>query len=85
MMKSMNRILRGLVLKLGYDVVNVRTRENQFPPDFDDSCINLVREVRPFTMTSAERILRCEKASSTSSPTRFPATSSSAVSGEVAA
>jgi len=56
MMKSMNRILRGLVLKLGYDVVNVRARENQFPPDFDDPCINLVREVRPFTMTSAERI-----------------------------
>ena len=56
MMKSMNRILRGLLLKLGYDVVNVRARENQFPPDFDDSCINLVREVRPFTMTSAERI-----------------------------
>jgi O-methyltransferase len=41
---------------LGLDVVRFRPELQQFPPDFRNDEIEIIREVRPWTMTSAERI-----------------------------
>jgi O-methyltransferase len=41
---------------LGFDVVRFRPELQRFPPDFSTEDIEIIREVRPWTMTSAERI-----------------------------
>ncbi len=40
----------------GLDIVQFPPREQPYPPDFRDDEADIVREVRPWTMTSAERI-----------------------------
>jgi hypothetical protein len=40
----------------GLDVIRVHDQGEEYPPDFHKEEIDTIREVRPFTMTSAERI-----------------------------
>lgn len=40
----------------GLDIVHYPPREQQFPPDFREEEAAIIRAVRPWTMTSAERI-----------------------------
>src|SRR5260370_34808241 len=40
----------------GLDIVDFPPREQPAPPDFRDEEISIIREVRPWTMTSVERI-----------------------------
>ena len=40
----------------GLDIVDFPPREQTTPPDFRDEEISIIREVRPWTMTSVERI-----------------------------
>lgn len=51
------RPIRGLLWRLGYDVVR-RTDEHAvtYPPDFDADLVALCERVQPFTLTSPERI-----------------------------
>jgi O-methyltransferase len=48
------KVLRRLVTRLGYDIVQKRPHE--FPVDFDEETRRVVAAVRPYTMTSVERI-----------------------------
>jgi hypothetical protein len=53
------RPLRGVLGRLGYDVVR-RVPEDAaaaYPPDFDEGLIALCERVRPYTLTSPERIV----------------------------
>ncbi len=40
----------------GFDVVRFRPHEQDYPPDFRSDDIDIIRRVRPWTKTSAERI-----------------------------
>jgi len=40
----------------GLDVIRYRPQEQVYPPDFRDEETDIIRRVRPWTMTSAERI-----------------------------
>jgi O-methyltransferase len=40
----------------GLDIVRLRHREASYPPDFGRDDVRIIQEVRPWTMTSAERI-----------------------------
>jgi O-methyltransferase len=40
----------------GFDIMHYPRREQGFPPDFQKDEADIIREVRPWTMTSAERI-----------------------------
>jgi O-methyltransferase len=40
----------------GLDIIRVRNEEQEYPPDFCNNETDIIREVRPWTMTSAERI-----------------------------
>lgn len=40
----------------GFDIVRYQPREEAYPPDFKDEETAIIRAVRPFTMTSVERI-----------------------------
>lgn len=57
--------VRGMIRRLGYDVVRrhptPETRDS-YPPDFDPALIDLCRTVRPYTMTSPERIFALRSA-----------------------
>jgi O-methyltransferase len=48
--------IRNYFRTSGLDVVRLRPRENEYPPDFRDEEVDIIREVRPWTLTSAERI-----------------------------
>jgi hypothetical protein len=41
---------------LGLDIARVRDREQDYPPDFRNEETAIIREVRPWTLTSPERI-----------------------------
>jgi O-methyltransferase len=56
--KLVSRPIRGLLWRLGYDVVRrPDDAPTAYPPDFDDGLIALCERVRPFTLTSPERIV----------------------------
>jgi len=40
----------------GLDIIHYPPREQEFPPDFRNDEADIIRDVRPWTMTSAERI-----------------------------
>src|SRR5437588_7592087 len=40
----------------GLDIIHYPPRKQEFPPDFADNETDIIRAVRPWTMTSAERI-----------------------------
>ncbi len=40
----------------GLDIIHYPLREQEFPPDFHNEEADIIREIRPWTMTSAERI-----------------------------
>lgn len=40
----------------GIDIIRYPPEEQAFPPDFRNEDVDIIREVRPWTMTSAERI-----------------------------
>jgi hypothetical protein len=54
----MKEILRWLTRKAGYEVINLRRPVNTgiFPSDFDEMAIGTYASVRPFTLTSPERV-----------------------------
>lgn len=54
----LRKILRNVVNKLGYDVVKTddRLTINGLPPDFDTDTIDTYAKVKPFTMTTPERV-----------------------------
>jgi hypothetical protein len=54
----MKGILKRLARKAGYEVINLRRPDNTglFPPDFDQPTIEIYASVRPFTMTTPERV-----------------------------
>lgn len=56
-------LVKGLIRPLGVDVVRYSKPQppapppaEQFPPDFDEEAIEIIRAVKPYTMTSVERI-----------------------------
>jgi hypothetical protein len=40
----------------GLDIIHFPPREQAYPPDFRNDEADIIREVRPWTMTSAERV-----------------------------
>jgi O-methyltransferase len=52
------RAIRSAFRRAGFDLFRIEDKrmEEQFPPDFDERIQELCRFVRPFTMTSPERI-----------------------------
>jgi O-methyltransferase len=48
--------LRNALRKLGFDIVRFRNDGSAHPPDSQGDETTIIREVRPFTMTSVERI-----------------------------
>lgn len=56
--------VRGMIRRLGYDVVRSRPTEPReaFPPDFDAATIDLCQTVRPYTMTGPERVFALRSA-----------------------
>lgn len=56
-MTAMKRGLRNFLRKLGYDIVSYKkNQERAFPSDFSEEDIRIIQEVKPFTLTSRERI-----------------------------
>lgn len=49
---AIHRSLRAL----GFDIIRFRPEKEEYPPDFRDDEIDIIRKVRPWTMTGAERI-----------------------------
>ncbi len=57
-LSSVGTQVRRSLDRFGYDLIR---QGPEFPPDFDDATAAIVRAVRPFTMTSPERIFAlCE-------------------------
>ncbi len=58
-MRFASRIVRGVLRRAGYDITTIEGTESEpgFPPDFDEATQDVCRFVRPFTMTSPERVL----------------------------
>ena len=56
----MKKIMRGLIRRLGFDLVRYTGGPLHtaviLPPDFDEDTIDIIRTVRPYTMTSVERL-----------------------------
>jgi O-methyltransferase len=48
--------IRNCLRASGLDIVRVRSREKEYPLDFREDEVDIIREVRPWTRTSAERI-----------------------------
>jgi O-methyltransferase len=57
-MPFVKRVVRGALRRAGYDVTPIEETkpESEFPPDFDAATRDVCRFVRPFTMTSPERL-----------------------------
>ena len=57
-MELFKRVIRNTVHRVGFDVVRTAINEEpKLPPDFDEATKEICRLVRPFTMTSPERVL----------------------------
>jgi hypothetical protein len=54
----MKRLVKALIRSAGYEVVNLErpTNRDLFPADFDEAVIKTYLKVRPFTLTSPERV-----------------------------
>jgi len=50
------KIVRGLIRRMGFDLVRIEGKTQVLPPDFDKETIETIRAVRPYTMTSIERL-----------------------------
>lgn len=48
--------IRNCFRASGLDIVRFHPGEKEYPPDFRDDEVDIIREVRPWTLTSAERI-----------------------------
>ena len=58
MKKLVTRLIRGLLWRLGYETVPRAVEgATTYPPDFDAALIALCERVRPYTLTSPERIV----------------------------
>lgn len=55
-------LAKRVIRRMGYTIVPVEEVKPEFPPDFDDATQALCRLVRPFTMTSLERIFALRQA-----------------------
>lgn len=60
----MRKLIRGLINKFGFDLIKIRYNPNAkgVPLDLDESVKELIQRVRPFTMTSPERIASLHQA-----------------------
>jgi O-methyltransferase len=58
LMELLKRVIQNAVRRAGYDITRTATtnEEPRLPPDFDDATKQIYRLVRPFTMTSPERV-----------------------------
>jgi O-methyltransferase len=52
------KVIRNSVNKIGIDIVKYypSSFNSSFPKDFEDDCITTIEKVKPFTMTSKERL-----------------------------
>jgi hypothetical protein len=58
MKRLVTRPIRGVLRRMGYEVVDAADLHvPRYPPDFDAELIALVERVRPYTLTSPERIV----------------------------
>ncbi len=63
MLQIAKQALRAGLRKLGYDLVAAgQAPQSEFPPDFEPEAQELCRTVRPYTMTSPERIYALRQA-----------------------
>jgi len=60
MKNLIRRFVKKVVRSIGYDIVP-RIKDG-FPPDFEEEHIKIVKSVKPFTMTSIERIFALTEA-----------------------
>jgi len=49
-------VIHRALRSFGFDLVSRRHWESEYPPDFRDEDTDIIRRVRPWTMTSTERI-----------------------------
>ncbi len=49
---------KRLIRRMGFDVVRYSGRQPQeaFPPDFDEEAVEIIRAVKPYTLTNKERL-----------------------------
>src|SRR6188508_715362 len=55
MLTIAKKLIRSLSNKFGYDFIPTQSATG-FPADFDEDTVDICRYVKPFTMTSNERI-----------------------------
>ena len=54
MIKTMGK---RLIRRMGFDVVRyAQSQQGSFPPDFDDEAVEIIRAVKPYTVTNLERL-----------------------------
>ena len=51
-----NTIAKRLIRRLGFDLVRYTQPQLLIPPDFDEEVIHIINTVKPYTMTSVERL-----------------------------
>ena len=58
MKKSIYKSIKSLLNQVGFDVVRYQSPGScpSFPQDIDDSIVDIIRKVQPFTQTSIERL-----------------------------
>src|ERR1700691_2493082 len=49
-------VMQNVFRAFGLDIIRLRRPEQEYPPDFRDEEIDIIRKVRSWTMTSSERI-----------------------------
>jgi hypothetical protein len=54
--RSIRRAVRRMVRSVGYDLVRYQGPASEHPPDFSSLHKSIIRKVRPYTMTSQERL-----------------------------
>ncbi len=51
------KIVKRVIRRMGFDLVRYSGRRPRaFPPDFDEEVIEIIRTIKPYTMTSFERL-----------------------------
>lgn len=58
MKKALYKLIKPLLNRAGIDVIRYQSSDScpSLPPAFDDSVIDIIQKVQPFTQTSVERL-----------------------------
>jgi hypothetical protein len=56
MMQKIKNTVKSLTRRVGYDIIQVNPKRAGFPVDFDDTQIDIIHKVTPYTMTGWERV-----------------------------